>query len=298
MKVEGVLVPLVTPFKDGQIDLKSYERMINYYIEEGVNGIIPLATTGESPTISDYEYEKILAKTVECSNNKVQIYVGLGGNNTSEVVRKLKVVEKHNVSGILSVAPYYSRPDQRGLYEHFKNISESTNLDLILYNIPYRTGTNIENETVHVLAQLKNIIGLKDCSGFMKQTTELLLNPPKDFSILTGEDAYFYTTLMLGGQGGIMASANLRTKDFIDVYNLIKENNHQAALEKWKSLYKIISLVFSEPNPTPLKYCLNKLGLIDSDEVRLPLMNITKELERKLDKELNKSIYTQMMIIA
>ena len=217
MKIEGVLVPLITPFKDGMVDLKSYERMVNHYIEEGVSGIIPLATTGESPTILSDEYEKVLAKTIEYNNRRVPIYVGLGGNDTSEVVKKLKVAEKHNVEGILSVAPYYSRPNQRGLYEHFKCISEATDLDMILYNIPYRTGTNIENDTIYRLAELKNIIGIKDCSGSMKQTTELLLDPPKDFSILTGEDAYFYTTLILGGQGGIMGSAHLKTKEFIDV---------------------------------------------------------------------------------
>ncbi|WP_297427810.1 4-hydroxy-tetrahydrodipicolinate synthase [Clostridium sp.] len=289
MKVEGVLVPLITPFKDGKVDFKSYERMINHYVNEGVNGIVPLATTGESPTILSCEYEEVLAKTIEYNNNRVPVYVGLGGNNTSEVVKMLKVVEKHNVDGILSVAPYYSRPDQRGLYEHFKSISESTDLDIILYNIPYRTASNIENETVQILAQLKNIIGIKDCSGNMKQTTELLLNPPKDFSILTGEDAYFYTTLILGGQGGIMASASLRTKEFIDIYNLVKKNDHQAALEKWKSLHGMIPLLFAEPNPTPLKYCLSKVGLIDSDEVRLPLVNITKELQSKLDKMLDKT---------
>jgi 4-hydroxy-tetrahydrodipicolinate synthase len=283
MKIEGVLVPLITPFKDGKVDLKSYERMVNHYIEEGISGLIPLATTGESPTILGNEYEEVLAKTIEYNNNRVPIYVGLGGNHTSEVVNKLKVVERYNVDGILSVAPYYSRPNQRGLYEHFKNISEATDLDIIIYNIPYRTGTNVENETIYRLAQLKNIVGVKDCSGDMKQTTDLLLNPPSDFSILTGEDAYFYTTLILGGQGGIMGSAHLRTKEFIEVYNLIKNNNHKDALKKWKSLYNMIPLLFTEPNPTPLKYCLKKLGLIDSDEVRLPLVNITTELESKLD---------------
>lgn len=283
MKIEGVLVPLLTPFKDGRIDLKSYERMVNHYIEEGVSGIVPLGTTGESPTILSSEYEEILAKTIEYNNNRVSIYAGLGGNDTSEVVKKLKIVDKYNIDGILSVAPYYSRPNQRGLYEHFKSISEATNLDIILYNIPYRTGTNIENETIYRLAELENIIGIKDCSGNMKQTTELLINPPKDFSILTGEDAYFYTTLILGGHGGIMASANLRTREFIEVYNLVKSNNHQDALKKWQELYNMIPLLFSEPNPTPLKYCLKKLGLIDSDEVRLPLVNITPELEYKLD---------------
>ena len=283
MKIEGVLVPLITPFKDGKVDLKSYERMVNHYIEQGVSGIIPLATTGESPTILNNEYEEVLAKTVEYNNDRVLVYAGLGGNHTSEVVNKLKVVERYDVDGILSVAPYYSRPNQRGLYEHFKSISEATDLDIIIYNIPYRTGTNVENETIHRLAELKNIIGVKDCSGDMKQTTDLLINRPKDFSILTGEDAYFYTTLILGGNGGIMGSAHLRTKEFIEIYNLIRDNNHQAALKKWQTLYNMIPLLFSEPNPTPLKYCLNKLGLIDSDEVRLPLVNITAELENRLD---------------
>ena len=283
MKIEGVLVPLITPFKDGKVDLKSYERMVNHYIEQGVSGIIPLATTGESPTILNNEYEEVLAKTVEYNNNRVLVYAGLGGNHTSEVVNKLKVVERYGVDGILSVAPYYSRPNQRGLYEHFKSISEATDLDIIIYNIPYRTGTNVENETIHRLSELKNIIGVKDCSGDMKQTTDLLINRPNDFSILTGEDAYFYTTLILGGDGGIMGSAHLRTKEFIEIYNLIRDNNHQAALKKWQTLYNMIPLLFSEPNPTPLKYCLNKLGLIDSDEVRLPLVNITSELENRLD---------------
>lgn len=283
MKIEGVLVPLITPFKDGKIDLRSYEKMINHYIKQGVNGIIPLATTGESPTILSEEYEEVLAKTVEYNNNRVSIYVGLGGNNTSELVKKLKVVERYDIDGILSVAPYYSRPNQRGLYEHFRAVSESTDLDIVIYNIPYRTGTNIENETLHRLAEFKNIIGLKDCCGDIKQTTELLINPPKDFSILTGEDAFFYTTLILGGNGGILGSAHLRTKEFIQIYDLIKENNHQDALKVWKNLYNMIPLLFSEPNPTPLKYCLNKLGLIESDEVRLPLVNITSELEIKLD---------------
>ena len=283
MKIEGVLVPLITPFKDGEVDLKSYKRMVNHYIEEGVSGIIPLATTGESPTILNDEYEEVLAKTMEYNNNRVSVYVGLGGNHTSEVVSKLKVAERYNVDGILSVAPYYSRPNQRGLYEHFRSISEATDLDVVIYNIPYRTGTNVENETINKLAEIKNIIGVKDCSGDMKQTTDLLINPPKDFSILTGEDSYFYTTLILGGHGGIMSSAHLRTKEFIEVYNLVKENNHQAALKKWQALYQMIPFLFSEPNPTPLKYSLKKLGLIDSDEVRLPLVNITKELENKLN---------------
>lgn len=283
MKLQGVMVPLVTPFKDGEVDYESYSRMVKGLIEDGINGILPLATTGESPTVSEYEYEKILEKTIECTNKRVPIYTGLGGNNTADVVKKLKVIEKYDIDGILSVAPYYSRPNQKGLYEHFKAISESTKKDIIIYNIPYRTGTNIENETLIRLSELNNIIGVKDCSGNMKQTTDLLINRPDNFSIMTGEDAYFYTTLALGGDGGIMASASIKPKEFIEIYNLMKNNNHQEALQKWKGLYNMVPLLFAEPNPTPVKYCLKKLGIIDSDEVRLPLVNISRELEKKLD---------------
>ena len=287
MNVQGVMVPLVTPFKNGKVDYESYTRMINDLIRDGIHGIIPLATTGESPTISQYEYEEILEKTIECTNKRVPIYTGLGGNNTADVIRKLKVIEKYDIDGILSVAPYYSRPNQKGIYEHFKAISESTNMNIIIYNIPYRTGTNIENNTLIKLSELENIVGVKDCSGDIKQTTDLLINRPKDFSIMTGEDAYFYTTLALGGDGGIMASASIKTKEFIDIYTLMKSNNHKEAFKKWQKLYNMIPLLFAEPNPTPVKYCLKKLGIIDSDEVRLPLVNISHELEEKLDIFIN-----------
>lgn len=284
MKIQGVLVPLITPFKDGKLDLESYAKLVDHYINEGVTGVIPLATTGETPTITDKEYEAILDKTVEVNKGRVLIYTGLGGNNTSDVVNKLKTVEKYDIDGILSVTPYYSRPGQKGIYQHFKSISEATHLNIMLYNIPYRTGVNVENETIYKLAELENFVGVKDCCASLKQTTELILNPPEDFSILTGEDALFYNTLLLGGDGGIMASAHLNTRDFVKVYELIKANNHEGALTIWKDLYKIIPMLFKEPNPTPIKYCLSKLGLIESDEVRLPLTTISDELKAELNK--------------
>lgn len=283
MKIQGVWVPLITPFKDDKVDLVSYKRLVDHYISKGVAGILPLGTTGETPTLSDYEYEEIIEKTMEYTDNRVPVYIGLGGNNTSKVVKQLKLAEKNKVDGILSICPYYNRPDQRGILQHFKNISEATDLNILIYNIPYRTGRNIENETIYKLAELKNIIGIKDASGDIKQTTSLLLNPPKDFSILTGEDVFFYTTLLLGGHGGILASAHLETETFIDIYNLIANNNHKEALEKWKKVASLIPLLFEEPNPSPIKYCLSKMGLIDSPEVRLPLMEISEELQNKLN---------------
>lgn len=287
MSVQGVFVPLITPFKNDELDLVSYKNMVDHYLSKGVSGFIPLGTTGESPTVEEKEYETIVEKTMEYVNGAVPVYIGLGGNNTKKVKEKLKVAEKYNVQGILSVSPYYSRPDQRGIYEHFKSISEATDLDIILYNIPYRTGRNIENSTIYKLAELKNIVGIKDASGDIKQTTDLLLNPPENFSILTGEDGFFYTTLTLGGHGGILASSHVHTEEFIQVYNLVKQNDHAEALKIWKELYKFVPLLFAEPNPAPLKYILNKMGLIESPELRLPLTEITDGLKVQLDEILN-----------
>lgn len=286
MKFSGVWVPVITPFKNDEVDYVSFKKMIDHYISKGATGILPLGTTGESPTVSEKEYEEIVAKTMEFVNKRTPVIAGLGGNNTKKLTEQVKVLEKYNVDGILSVSPYYSRPDQRGIYNHFKTLAQATELDIVLYNIPYRTGRNIENETIHKLSEIKNIVGIKDACGNFNQTYELLMNRPKDFTILTGEDNYFYSTLALGGDGGILASSHLQTEVFMNVYKLAKANDFNAALEEWKKVIDIIPLLFVEPNPAPLKYCLKKTGLIESDEIRLPLMNITEGLERKLDKYL------------
>jgi 4-hydroxy-tetrahydrodipicolinate synthase len=284
MKISGVWVPLVTPFLDDKVDYLSYQKLIDFYISKGVSGLITLATTGESPAVEEDEYEKVLEKTLEFNQGRVPIFVGAGGNYTKKVLKLLKVVEKYKIDGILSVTPYYNRPDQNGIYQHFLQLSEASDLPIIIYNIPYRTGRNIENATIYKLAELRNVVGLKDSCGDFKQTTELLLHPPADFSILTGEDALFYTTLTLGGAGGILASAHLKTDVFVDVYKLILANNHQAAFAKWKTLADLIPKLFIEPNPAPIKYCLQKLGLIRSLETRLPLTEISDGLKERLDK--------------
>ena len=288
-RLNGVWLPIVTPFSDNKIDYKSYKSLIDYYTPKGITGLIPNGTTGECPTIEDYEFEELLDKTVEFNNNRLPIYFGLGGNNTSKIVRMLKVVEKYKVDGILSASPYYSRPDQNGIFEHFKAISESTNLNIIIYNIPLRTGRNVENETLLKLAELKNMVGVKDSCGNINQTMDLLLNRPDNFSVLTGEDIQFYLNLVLGGDGGILAAAHLETEKFVSVKDSIDKNDHQSALETWKSLEKFIPLLFKEPNPAPIKYCLSKLGLINSAQLRLPLTEISDNLKKELDKHLQEA---------
>ncbi len=281
--LQGVWLPIITPFRDDEVDYDSYQKLIEHYLKRGISGLIPLGTTGESPTVSEAEFETITSKTIEFVNGRVPIFIGVGGNCTKKVVQQIRIVEKYKIDGILSVCPYYNRPDQNGIYQHFRQLSEATSLKIVIYNIPYRTGRNVENDTLRKLAELKNIIGLKDSCGDIRQSMDLLLDHPEGFSILTGEDILYYPTLALGGNGGILAAAHLKTNEYVDIYNLVKNNDHQTALEKWRPLTKIIPLLFKEPNPAPVKYCLQKLGMITSSEIRLPLTQISSELAKELD---------------
>jgi len=284
--LKGVWLPVITPFLNNKIDYHSYKRLIDYYAPKGIAGFIPNGTTGESPTIDDYEFEELIDKTVEFNNHRLPVYFGLGSNNTNKLLKQLKIVEKYNVDGILSVVPYYSRPDQKGIFEHFKAISEATNLKIIIYNIPYRTGRNLENETLFKLAELDNIVGVKDSSGDINQSIDLIFSRPEGFSVLTGEDILFYLNLAMGGDGGILAASHLETEKFVSIVDSIDKNDQKTALLTWKSIEKFIPLLFKEPNPGPIKYYLAKKGLIESDEVRLPLMGISDGLKRELDKYL------------
>ncbi len=282
MKIKGVFLPIITPFYNNKIDFASYKKMINYYIKKEITGIIPHGTTGESSTINNLEFEKLLDKTIEYTQNKIKIFYGVGSNYTEQIINKLKTVNRYKIDGILSVCPYYNRPSQEGIYNHFLKISESTDQNIIIYNIPYRTGINIENDTIRKLAKLKNIIGIKDSCGNYNQTMDLIINSPDNFSIFTGEDIFYYLNLCFGGDGGILASAHLKTEDYISIFNFVKNNDHISALKLWRKLINLIPLLFEEPNPAPIKYLLKKQNLIKSDEVRLPLTKISKKLIKRL----------------
>ena len=284
MKVSGVWLPVITPFLNDEIDFDSYDGLIDYYILKGISGLIPLGTTGEGPVVTQAEFEKIIDHTLEINNHRVPVYAGAGGNFTNKVIKTLKVLEKYPVEGILSVCPYYNRPDQNGLYEHFLKISEATDRNIIIYNIPYRTGVNLQNETLFKLSQQENIIGVKDSCGDIGQTLALLSEKPENFSVLTGEDILFYTNLVNGGEGGILAASHLHTEVFLDVFRIIKENDHRKAFQRWQEIYMMIPMLFKEPNPGPIKYCLNRLNLIRSSETRLPLAGISDELKVMLDR--------------
>jgi 4-hydroxy-tetrahydrodipicolinate synthase len=283
MKFTGVWIPLVTPFAEGEVDYKSLSTLVDFYAAKKVAGLIPLATTGEVPTIGDDEYFRVLEKTLEFVNGRLPVIAGLSGNDTRRVAAKMKALEKYPLAGVLIPCPYYNRPDQRGIYEHFKAVADASKLTILVYNIPYRTGRNIENKTIHQLATIPTVRGLKDSCGDIKQSMELLLSPPADFSILTGEDILYFDTLCLGGDGGILASAHLATERFVAIHDAVKGNDVARARSLWRPLAPLIPALFEEPNPAPIKYCLKKMKLIKSDEVRLPLTTITEGLKAKLD---------------
>ena len=283
MDYSGIWIPFITPFKDGQVDYASLQKIIRHYTAQGATGLVPMGTTGESPTISAAEYERVLAATLEYNEAGLPVVVGLGSSDTADLLKRVKMVEKYPVQGILSVCPYYNRPGQEGIYEHFTRLAETTYLDIIIYNIPYRTGREIANDTLRRLAEQRNIVALKDASGDFNQSLDLLLDRPDNFQILCGEDLMFYSCALLGADGGILASAHIHLAQFIEMLRLIRANDHQAALEVWQRLAAFIPLIFAEPSPGPLKYLLQREGLIASDEIRLPMTNISPELAQKLD---------------
>lgn len=282
--IQGIWLPIITPFKDGKIDYLSYKKLIDHYINQGIDGLIPMGTTGEVSTLYEAEKIELLDATHEYVNQRVPIFLGHGGNFTEKVINDLQKMSGSGIEGILSVSPYYNRPSQEGIYQHFQGIAQSTDLSIIIYNIPYRTGRNIENETLYRLAEIENIVGIKDASGDFCQSSELLLNRPENFSILSGEDYTLFSSLALGGDGGILASAHLKTKEFIELFKAFQANDLLYAKKIWKSLSPMIPYLFREPNPAPIKHLLMQQGLIASDEVRLPLTPCSKKLRDQLDQ--------------
>lgn len=285
--ISGIWLPVITPFLDGALDLASYEQLLEHYLAAGVTGVFPLGTTGESPTLDEDEMEAIVETTLKVTAGRAPVFVGVGGNATKKVIETLRRLERYAFDGIVSVCPYYNRPGQDGLREHFTRIAEATDRRILIYNIPYRTGVNLTNETLLELAALPNIVGVKDSSGNLAESLDLLRRRPPGFSVMTGEDASLYTMLAHGGDGGILAAAHLQTDLFLDVYERMSANDHRGARATWSRLEPLVPLLFKEANPMPLKHCLWRLGLIRSPECRLPLTRISAGLADELDHALN-----------
>jgi 4-hydroxy-tetrahydrodipicolinate synthase len=283
----GVYLPLVTPFFEGEVDYDSLERLLARYRGSGVAGLVLLGTTGESPVLSIDEYERIVEYVSATLEGSLPLYLGVSGNDTREVAARLRRSNRLDVDGYLITAPYYNRPTQSGLIAHFDAVIAETDREVIVYNIPYRTGVNLLNATLFELVERNpRIVGVKDSSGEIKQTLELLREGRGRLSVLAGEDHLFYSSVALGGAGGILAAAHLEPEAFVEVHRSLQAGDLPAALDRWNRLSAWIPLLFGEPNPAPVKLWLADQGLIRSPECRLPLTPVSTELAGELRRRL------------
>lgn len=282
----GTGVAMVTPFDaSGQVDYAALRKLIDHLIEGGVEYLVSLGTTGESATLNKEEKKKILAFTAEANNGRVPLIAGIAGNNTHEVVEAIKAFDANGYSAILSASPYYNKPNQQGIYQHYKAIAESTDLDILLYNVPGRTGSNVCADTQVKLAHdFKNIIGTKEASGNFDQFNQIMRDKPENFVLISGDDPVTFPMIALGAIGVISVVANALPKQFSDMVRLCLANNFKDALKGHLDLIEFTRLIFSDGSPGGIKAALNHIGIC-SDHVRLPLIPVSEEVAAKIIEE-------------
>ncbi len=282
-KFIGVGVALVTPFnKDKSVDFEALEKLVNHQIENRINYLVVMGTTGESATLSFDEKQQVISKVIEINNGKLPIVLGIGGNNTQSVIDEIKNRNLSKIDGILSVSPYYNKPTQEGFYQHYKAIAESTDKPIILYNVPGRTGKNMLPETTIRLANdFKNIVAVKEASGNIQQYYSLIKNKPQDFLVISGDDDLCLTTTLAGGSGVISVIGQAYPKEFSKMIELGLKGETKESFEIHYKLLDAINYIFEENNPAGIKAVLQKMNICNN-YVRLPLVEATKELQSKI----------------
>lgn len=284
---KGTGVAVITPFKkDGSIDIPALENIIQHLIEGGVNYLVALGTTGESVTLSKKEMLQVIETFIKVNANRVPLVVGAGGNNTSKVIQFINETESLNIDAWLSVAPYYNKPSQEGIYRHYVAIANATEKDIILYNVPPRTSSNIEAGTVLRLANdFENIIGIKEASGDLSQCASIIQDADEDFFVISGDDALALPLLSLGGDGLISVIGNAFPIEVSDMIQLGLDNDVQSASIIYYQLLPFIELIFREGNPTGIKALMSVQEKIQN-EIRLPLVKASADLMEELKEEL------------
>jgi 4-hydroxy-tetrahydrodipicolinate synthase len=289
--LQGLWLPLVTPFRDGVLDESSLRRLVRHYADGPIDGLILAATSGEGMSLGSDELERLVAVTraaISESRRYLPICLGLSGASTPKMLDTLDETAAWPIDGYLIASPYYTRPSQRGLVQHFTTLADHASWPVVLYNIPYRTAVNLTNETLLQLAEHPNIVGIKDCSADRAQSIDFLAPRPAGFRVLTGEDAQYHEALCDGADGAILLSAHLETEAFAAVRTLMKQGDRDAAQACWETISGLTRLLFAEPSPAPAKYWLARARLIDSPEVRLPMVEVSTELAAWLDQEMER----------
>lgn len=283
---KGSMVAIVTPFKNGKIDEKRLKELVKFHIENNTSALVPCGTTGESATLSWAEHERVIEVVIEAAEKRVPVIAGTGSNSTEEAVMLTKQAAKSGASATLHVSPYYNRPTQAGLYQHFKAAAECADIPVILYNIASRTGVNIEPETVARLAEdCKNIVGIKEASGSLEQMSRIRALCPADFALIAGDDALTLPVLAIGGTGVISVVANIVPRDVAHLIEAFEKGNLKKAQSLHYKLLPLVKAMFIETNPIPVKTAMGLLKLCEPD-LRLPMCAMSAENTEKLKKAL------------
>ncbi len=281
MKFQGSMVALATPFKNGQLDEKALAKLVRYQIKAGTDGIVPVGTTGESPTLSYEEHERVIQVVVEAANGEVPVIAGTGSNSTDEAIMITKFAKKAGADGALIVTPYYNKPTQEGLYQHYKAIAEAVDISIVLYNVPGRTSVTLEAGTIARLSKIENIVAVKESTGNMDLASHIM--SLCDLTVLSGDDSLTLPLMALGAKGVISVAANIIPEDIAKLVDAYLKGDHAGAAEAHYKTFPLCRALFTETNPIPVKRAMKLLGLC-SDEVRLPLCSLSEAAEKTLVK--------------
>lgn len=281
MKFSGSIVALITPFKNGQLDEAALRHMVDWHIEQGTHALVPCGTTGESPTLSSKEHKRIIELVVEQTNKRLPVIAGAGSNNPAEAIEYTKHAQQAGADAVLHVAGYYNRPNQEGLYQHYKAIHDATEIPIIIYNIPPRAIVGVAVDTMSRLAELPRIVGVKDATGDLTRPAADRLAIKKEFSFLSGEDPSALAYNSMGGQGCISVSANIAPKLCAEFQNTCQAGKFSEALPLNDRLFPLHQVLFLEPSPAGVKYAASLIGLC-SDECRLPIVPLSDDSKQKI----------------
>ena len=281
---EGSMVALVTPFRDGAVDFAAIERLVDWHVDQGTEALVPVGTTGESPTVNVEEHERIIETVVRRAAVRIPVIAGTGGNATAEAIHLTRYAKDVGADGSLQVCPYYNRPTQEGLYQHFAAIAEAVDLPMVLYNIPGRTGVSLSPGTIARLARLPQVVGVKEATGSIDQASEIL--SLCDIVVLSGDDSLTLPLMAVGAQGVISVVGNLVPKDMKRLTDAMLTGDVATAREAHRRLFPLCRAMFIETNPIPVKTAMKMVGLLESDEKRLPMTDLSAEHAEALKKAL------------
>lgn len=282
---KGIYTALITPFKDGKLDEQAFGDFIQWQINEGVHGLVPCGTTGESPTLSHEEHKKAVEICIEAANGRVPVMAGSGSNSTEEAIMLTKHAKKAGAQASLIVAPYYNKPTQEGLYQHYKAIAEQGDMPIFIYNIPGRSVVNITDDTLARLSEIENIVGVKDATGDLARPLILRSKVKKSLQLLSGEDMTAVAFNASGGQGCISVASNIMPRTCASVQELCSEGNYQEALKLHETLTELNQVLFCETSPTPVKYAASLMGKCGT-EIRLPLIQPSEFAKQRVSQAL------------